>query len=422
MLLILMTAGLSLLLILRDIAGISMSKFYLFGYTVGCMAIVNYKTLVYMLCFIMPLLCGLPGTYIMPCALVLLILKKGTLDIRRFLMICAILVMELVASFWYPEWDIKLIVQYVSFAGVMIYLSHDKTVLDYKLCLQMFLLGVVLLNGVIVVSGIMTAPLEWLSSFAKGWFRFGNTHVNENSGMVLSLNANSMAYYSVVGMCCGVLLVEQYSGARRVWNLLLIVFCVISGFLTVSLTWVLVTAGCAVLYIAGKLRSPKQIALLVSILIILAMAGGVALTMNPDLAQGLITRLNGENVGDANGRVDSFLRYNQAFFGNVRYMLFGAGVTQYNSVMQLISSVHNGTQQILVCCGLIGFVVYMEILISAVTKARRHKKLPMVYWLPLISVVVFVQAIQFLNPMMLMMPYTIGIYGVRTGMKTLYGE
>jgi len=359
------------------------------------------------------LLCGLPGTYIMPIALVLLILKKGTLDLKRFLMLSAILVLELVASFWYPKWDIKAIVQYFSFAGVMIYLSHDKTEMDYLLGIKMFLLGVTLLNGVIVVSGIMTAPLDWLASFAKGWFRFGDIHVNANSGMVLSLNANSMAYYSVTGMCCGILLSEKTNGVSRFWNLLLTAFCVVSGFLTVSLTWMLVAAGCVFLYIASKIRSPRTLTLLVALITVLLTATTVFLARNPDLWQGFITRLNGEDVSGGNGRIDILMDYMKLLLDNSRWFFFGTGVTQCYDVVGAVKAMHNGTQQILVCCGLVGFVIYMVILIGAVTKACGRKKLPMVYWLPLISVVVFVQSIQFLNPMILVLPYVIGIYGLK---------
>lgn len=417
-----MILGLSLLLLLRDLAGISMSKFIFLGYIVAFMAVAQYKTLVYMLCFIMPLVCGLPGTYIMPCALMLLILKRGRLDLRRFWMICAVLTMELFAALWYPRLDLISIVQYVSFAGVMIYLIYDKTDLDYQKCVQMFFLGVVFLNFVIIISGILSAPGDWMTRFAKGWFRFGATHTDENSGMTLSLNSNSMAYYSVVGTCCGLVLMERTDGRRRLWYLLLTMFCGAGGFLSVSVAWALVTVGCLGLYIISKLSSPRKLMLLLITLSIMAAVALVFFRKNPEIWQGMLTRLTSEDVKDGNGRMDALRFYMDALLSNPRWLIFGAGVTQYINVIKNATAMHNGTQQILVCCGLVGFAIYMIILSGAVLKARGGKRLPMVYWLPLISCVVFVQSIQFLNPMMLMLPYAIGVMALKIQNNTKTSE
>lgn len=410
-----MVLGLSLLLVLRDIAGVGMSKFILLGYIVAFMAWVQYETLVYMLCFTMPLVCGLPGTYIMPCALVLLIMKKGTLDLRRIWMICAVLVMELFAALWYTEFDLISIVQYVSFAGVLIYLIYDKTELDYQQCVRMFLLGVVLLNLVIIASGIMAAPANWLRWFATGRLRFGAIHVEENSGMTLNLNPNSMAYYSIVGACCGALLTERTVGVQRWCNLLLTAFCMVAGAFSVSVTWILVSVACVSIYIVSKLHiSKKSISAVAALLAVVAVVAMI-LNRNPEIWEGMLARLTSKDVDSGNGRLDALLLYSEDWMNNARWFFFGSGVTQYTGVIGHRTAIHNGTQQILVCCGLVGFAVYMVILIGAVIKAGKGKKLPIVYWLPLISGVLFVQSIQFLNPMMLMLPYSIGVYAIKAG-------
>ena len=123
-----MAAGLAVMLILRDINGISVSKYLYLAYVVGFMAIANYQTLVNIICFILPLVCGLPGTYIMPCALVLLTVKRGRIKATQLVPILLILLLELVAALWYPKIDFALIVNYVSFAAVMIFLTQDDSV------------------------------------------------------------------------------------------------------------------------------------------------------------------------------------------------------------------------------------------------------------------------------------------------------
>ena len=80
-----MVAGLSLMLILRDVSGMSINKFIYFGFAVALMAIASYQTVVYMICFMLPLICGLPGTYIMPCAWMLLVIKKGRIKVIQLI-------------------------------------------------------------------------------------------------------------------------------------------------------------------------------------------------------------------------------------------------------------------------------------------------------------------------------------------------
>ena len=106
--------------------------------------------------------------------------------------------------------------------------------------------------------------------------------------------------------------------------------------------------------------------------------------------------------------------YMEAFLSNPRYIIFGTGVTQYKAMTGLWGSVHNGTQQILVCCGLLGFVVYMVGLLKPVVDIRRTRKRKMAYWLPWVGCVLYVQTTQFLNPMMLMLPYIIGVYALKS--------
>jgi len=416
MLLIAMTVGVSTLLILRDILGIGLSKFIFLGFIVGAMAMAQYKSLVYMICFIMPLVCGLPGTYIMPCALVLLILKKGKIELRQFLLIALITLLELVAAFWYPNLDFTSIVQYISFAGVLIFLVRDDTELDYLLCVRLYLFGTVVLVGLIVVGAIIKAPSNWLRLFARGHFRFGDTQSEDNAGMMLSLNANSMAYYSVVGMTCGILLADKETGIRRVFYIALAALCAISGWLSLSRSYLLVAVGCLMLYIFSKLRTPKQFLTVLFVLVLLFFVGWGYLEENPELLDGFITRMNENDISTGNGRTETFVKYMEVFIRNVRYVFLGAGVTQYQKVIEIRSAMHNGIQQILVCGGLCGFMIYMVVLIEPILQIYNRRKPRFAYWMPIISVAVFTQTIQFLNPMMLMLPYIIGVYSLKADM------
>lgn len=413
-LLYLLVAGLSILLILRDVNGISINKFIYFGFAVALMAAANYHTLINMICFILPLVCGLPGTYIMPCAFALLLVKKGSIKAMQVIPVLVISLLELFAALSYPSTDFAAIINYVFFAAVMIFLIQDDSNIDYNRCIMLYLLGTLLLCYVILAATFADAPKNWMKMFADGQFRIGDGHV-DTGAMTLKVNANSLAYYSLVGIACGLLLTEKAKGIKKVWYIALVVFFAIAGFLTISRSWLLLTAVCLLLYILSRLRKPKQFFALFLVLAVVSVLVFCWLEKNPELLAGFETRFNDETVETGGGRSRIFKRYTHIFFSNFRFIIMGTGVTQYKAVADYHGSFHNGTQQILVSCGIIGFLLYMVVLIPPVLKARRGKKIPLAYWLPLIGVVAFTQTIQFLNPTMLMLPYIIGIYALRAG-------
>jgi len=414
-LLVFMTVGLGLMLILRDIYGVGLNKFLYFALVVGCMVVADYQTLVDMVCFILPLVCGLPGTYIMPCAVLLLIVKRGKLRLMSIVLVICLSLLEVAASFWYPSSNVPDLVQYISFMAVVILLIHDPAELDYEEAIRIYLYGTMLLCGVIVWATLQTAPRNWLDLFARGMFRFGAVDKNTDSAMALSLNANSLAYYSITGITCGILLAERRKGPVRVLYIAMAVFAAVTGFFTISRSWILIVALVLLLYILSKLRSLKQFLALVLVVVLLVLAFVVLINNNPTLLEGFITRFTEEDVETGNNRNQIFSKYMEYYFSNPRYILFGTGVTQYHAVLENAGSIHNGSQQVLVCTGFLGFVLYLFALGGPVLQARRQGKRPFIEWLPLLSVVAFVQTIQFLSPMMLMLPYIIGVYALKAG-------
>lgn len=410
-----MAIGLSVLLIVRDVLGIELSKYIYLAYVVTFLAVAQYKTMVYMVCFILPLVCGLPGTYIMPCALALLIFKKKHVNIWQIGMLLFVTCAEILASFWYPTLKIPNMVQYISFAGVMFYLIHDKTELDHLQCVKMYMLGVSLLCAVIITTGVMNAPSGWQDLFIKGWFRFGETQMDELEGMKLTLNANSLAYYSVTGMCCGALLVEKVKGKDRILYLVLVFVSFAAGILTVSRSWLLILAICLFLYILSKAKYPKRFLAMAAVLALMLFAASWVVGSADEFITAFTTRLNDENMESGGERTELFAAYTTAFFNNIRVTLLGSGVTQYVDVLNMKQSMHNGTQQIVVCYGLLGFAVMLAALLKPIVGIRAKGKKDMICWLPLIGIILFVQTIQFLEPTMLMLPYIVGVFALKAG-------
>ena len=232
----------------------------------------------------------------MPVALVLLILKKNKLNGWQVVMVLFVMVAEVFASLWYQTVQYSLIVQYVSFAGVVFFLIHDETELDNLMCVRMYMLGVILLCGTIITTAIMTAPTDWMDSFAEGEFRFGETQMEELEGMKLTLNANSLAYYSITAISCGVLLVERTKKWERLIFLLGIVLTATAGLLSVSRTWLLVVAIGVLLYILSKVKYPRRFIIAIIVVAVIIYSALWLLGESTDILKAFETRLNYENM------------------------------------------------------------------------------------------------------------------------------
>lgn len=410
----LFAVGLALMLITRDIMGVSISKYVYLAFCMAFFLIAEYQTLVYMVCYVLPLVCGLPGTYIMFGAIVLLVAKCKKINLWQIGLVVIIAAMEIIASAWYPESDLAALVQYISYAGVMFFLIHDQTDIDFYRCLRIYLYGVALLCALIIITGIMEAPSNWLKRFAEGQFRFGQTQYDESAGMQTVLNANNLANYSLSATLVGVLLIEKSKGRQRLSMIVLTFIAAAGGFLTISRTWLLLLAVCLFFYIIGKVRQPRRLMFTLFIFGVLFLVGFWFMG-GTELIQGFISRMTEDDVSTGNGRTGIFDKYMEVFFQNARFMLFGTGVTQYRVMTGDMTSMHNGTQQILVCCGIGGFVVYMVGLLKPVLKLKKAKKMELTYWLPLIATILYVQTTQFLNPAMLMLPYIVGVFALKAG-------
>lgn len=407
--------GLVLLLAMRDILGFSLNKYLYAVYCIVLLVFIEYEDMFPVMSFILPLLWGLPGTYILLAAVALFIYKKGYVDTVFLSCNVLFLILETFASLWYPEKDFIEIVGYLCTVSTLLIFIQEDQGIDYERCLQYFVTGCTVLCGVIVICGLQNAPSDWLWRFSKGWFRFGETHGLGETGMTLKVNANTMAYYSIAGIACGLPLFQRCrSHWKRVLLIAEIAALLISGFLTVSRSWVLVLVVLILLLVRYNMQSPRLFFPTIFMLACATLVGMVILIKNPELLEGFLTRASDDNMATGGGRTEIMVDYLRVFFGNFRYILFGMGVTQYNSISGVGHAMHNGTEQILVCYGLIGCCLFIYAIIQPVSRFV-GKKIGLIYWIPLITIVLFDQTIQFINPDTLMFPYAAGVLALRFG-------
>ena len=360
-----------------------------------------------------PLLWGLPGTYILVAAIILYYFKTLTIQKETIIFCFIFVILELMAMVFYPVQDFAEVVHYFCTIVLFFTLLYDDKKIDYSKAITLYFYGSAILCLTIVISTISTAPSNWLALFAKGSFRFGDIHASENSGMMLSVNANTLAYHSVVGMACGVALFRiQYKKRFRFLTVILIIIHFVAGVLSTSRSWMLVTVFLVLLVLFYSTKSLKTIIL--SALFLIAAMYGITwyLERNPSILDGFVTRLTDSTMQSGGGRSAIFREYWNAFSKNIRYWILGTGVTQYKEVLGEAGSMHNAIQQVIVCYGIPGSIAFVMGMIIPVLKIGRNELL---YWIPLFITLIFIQTIQFINPYTLMFPYVISVFVLKYG-------
>ncbi len=400
-----------MLLAIRDIGGLYLNKYIYLVYCSVFMVFASYEAILYMICFLMPLLNGLPGTYIMLVALFFIFIKKVCISKKVIILILLYSLLEIISSFWYPQTDLFEIAEYLFILSIFFLMLYDNSDKDIKLCVKMFFYGTFVFCTVVIISGIMTAPSNWMSLFAMGWFRFGETNIGGGDIMMLRGNANELAYFSVVGLSVGLLLLDSLKGLKRIMLHIMIVCIGISGFLSLSRTWILVVLLIVLFYGISRIRQPKKLLSFGIVFLVLIFLGINCLSKNPDLFNGFLRRFSDSTMMTGGARTTLAVKQIGAFLQIPRCIFFGTGVTQYTGILKTVS-IHNMVLQILVCYGFIfGTFFIISIVKPIILSEGRRRRL--VSWLPLIAVTAFVQTIQFINPYALMLPYVIGIYALR---------
>ena len=132
---------------------------------------------------------------------------------------------------------------------------------------------------------------------------------------------------------------------------------------------------------------------------------------------GYITRFTDDTMTTGGNRTDKLAEYLDKFLSNARVMIFGAGCVEYKTVLDMELSVHNGTEQLLVCYGIVGTVIFLYGMLNPLLKNCKNKHVGAVYWIPTIVTLLYVQTIQFVAPTYLLMPYIPAAYSVYLGAR-----
>ncbi|MBQ3504701.1 MAG: hypothetical protein IJA75_08365 [Oscillospiraceae bacterium] len=404
---------LSILLISRDIFYVSINKYIYLGVCTVGILLTNKKAFMQLMSFFFPLMCGLPGTYVLLVAVSRYILFEGV-NRKTILYFLFVFIFEMIALLWYTAGLDANIIHQILALCVLFIMLHNHEGVDYYGCIRMYWLGTILVAAVIVCSTLMNAPANWLSLLAKGWFRFGSDALEGIQTMTLRLNANTLAYYCLVSTMFGLIMINREKGIKRFVVLAGTIFLILSGLLTVSRSWILITGGCLGLYLLSQIKNIRYIFASVAMVLLLGFAGTKLVEQMPELLTGITTRITDATMDGAGGRFENAASYLEAMSESIRVSLIGAGATYHNETLKMGVAPHNGTIQVLVSYGVIGSALFFYGILSPLQK-REVSKSPLLYWLPFIGCVLFVQTLQFINPPYLIYPYILSVYAVFEG-------
>ena len=417
-LLVLFTVVIAFMLVGRDIGGLSINKYLYLLVCAGFMIEADFQTLCCMICFLIPLFNGLPGTYIRILAVVLLIMRnKGRIKAEVFNLIVFFLVLEFLASIWYPRTDVIDVISYLSTLLLTIFLIKYRADINCEKCLGFFTIGTAIFCLIVVATGILSSNNNWIDMISNVQLRFGEV---EKEGMHISANANALGYYCIAGCFTSFYLAKKGIWKRGALYYLLSGFIAIVGCLSLSRSYVIVFLLTSLIYLIVKLSDYRKA--LVTISAVVVIVGVVFLLIRYNsvasgIWKGLLIRFNRSDVISGNGRTDALAMYNKAFFSNMRFLFIGTGVTQYRSVMGIDATIHNMFQQILICYGFFGAFVFLISFFKPVVELLKEEKSSLVDALPLLSIILVAQTIQFINPYQYMLVYVAGIFVLQAASK-----
>ena len=409
--------SISILILLRDVGGVGIPKTLFIGVCALSMTIANKENLIYRIVFIIPFLCGLPGTYIMLFALLMFLLKSRRIKKSALFLFVMACIFEIFALIFLQGNFIITSIQYISYIGILIFIIYDEEDINYQFCLKLFNVGMLIVSLAILVMTFKSAPTNWKYLFSQGWFRLGDTQMDENTGMMLVLNANSMAYFCLVGVSCSLLLLEiNEKKKKKIIYIIETCLFIAIAIMTNSRTFILTLLIILTLFLISKKISLKSIIAMLFVSFIIGYIGWTVMNNNTYLFEGILGRFNDSTIKSAGGRTELFPLYFERWSYKLRTLLFGAGVAGYSEVYKIEGSVHNGLLQILICYGVFGSIMMAFVFLRPIFVGF-NRKVPLKYYLPIISVIFFTQTIQFLNPCFLMLPYIIGVLAIKEGEK-----
>lgn len=366
--------------------------------------------LLMMLAFLLPVNSGISSTYIFPYILVLIAfkeLKQSKGKVRNASHNCLIIILIIYEIIMNIAVDKAIDNQFILYATCLVFLFHCINLqdLDFRSICIAYATGTALL----LLCAVLMALNSGLSIGTLGAAydtRIGMAMTVAERTALISDNANNLGYYSIVAISILLLLIRRTKLWERVFLVLLLGICLFGGIFTVSRTWL----ALLVLVVAMTICFGYDWKSKISYTLLICAVGFYLVSYlmeNTMVFESMLSRF--EDMSRFNSRTYLMEEYFEFLRNNPVRIFTGTGALTYKQICNASNSVHNGTQQLLICYGVFGMIWFLIELFKPIFRCIKSKKFKMWRIVPFISGFAFVQMIQLVNPCVLMLPLMICI-------------
>ena len=392
-------ALLMVILFVRYVFQISFPDVVIQGITILMVCLGDRDQIVAVCMLCIPLTTAFQDTYTLLTAAVLLVVKHGK-SIRINLTAIPLLLLV----FWEllhcvtGVFSVKhLIAMFLPFLLWGLLLWQDAQKIDYGYVIRSFALCTCVMC-ITLLSMVMARANFNLAAAAVQLQRLGSA--TERSGEItLTINPNSLGIMCAMAICGLVQL--MLLGKRKPMDLPMVIVLLVSGALSLSRTYLALLLIAAVLFwMAQEGSIGKKIGFLFRLVLFALLAFGLLYILFPTAVEGYIHRFEVSDL--TSGRSLLMRKYHEFLWSSPEILLFGIGLTGFSERimdMHIAYNVpHNGFQEAMCAWGLIGFMLFLTVLLVSVIRAERTGgKKKLLNYIPLLVLLAKIQAGQMLT-------------------------
>lgn len=397
------------LILPRCIGLFSLNQYALMGICCVCLLCSTYKECKYLLFFLLPLSCALQA-FTISIGVIILYLKSPKKSFGYLGSFVLLFLIELFHVLDVPSVTNVDFIYYVTFLFTFLYLLSDgDTISSPRFCTKMFCYGLMIALFAVIFGMIKTYGIAGAFS---GLYRDGTVigSASDVNAVGVSLNANSVAYYSLA-LISIILCNPSRLQMSRLFIIVGVIISILAGIISFSRTWIILLS--LFLLAIFTLTSQKK-ALLLAFLAALIVVP--TFSVYSDITDAYSQRFQSEDLQTAGNRQGITIQLFEYLNNNPTAYIWGAGVLTYGDNTQLKVSPHNATQQILVCTGLLGLFTFVIIIYKFLRK-NFFKERNWISVLPFIICFLEIQTIQFLSPHFLLFPILGTMYNMKPDLR-----
>lgn len=395
----------SIILIVRDVAGVDINQYLLFVLMSLVFVSLNRSDSMMYLAFTCGIITGVNG-YILLVGIFTVIFKDNSYlqHNKSFIFLATfVLLWECLNScFNYQSTQLDQILLYFGYLLIFFYyLMMNKNVEENKRVILFYSLGLTL-TLLIICIGVLKNPLSMVFE-GEGDVRAAMGFGEDSSTTHFVANANNLAYFSIVLIALLISLKKQIFSSNIIF-LTLLTIAFLAGLLSRSRTWIMLMSVLIMVEFVSR-KGKAKLKFLFSCIVIALVAFYFFSDFISSAIDGFLVRLELDNISTAGNRTVLMKEYFDYMLRHVEYMFTGTGAIYYKEITRCSNSCHNAFQQVYIAYGILGCVFFMSTIIKSL--ADHHVSSNSINYLPFMVALLFIQSIQLLNPFHLMIPLAV---------------